>query len=142
MKFKIFNIILLLFCFSSYGQKNNESNSIDLCLSDIKYVVFTNVDEMIKPQEYKEVFVPNIKQLSEVLELIRQKQKTKNDVFQILFYINIEGNKKVWVNQLIFSRKAKAKKEFFGWENNIIVGMGGFYEKYIKTHIISLKNNY
>jgi len=142
MKFKIFNIILLLFCFSSYGQKNNESNSIDLCLSDIKYVVFTNVDEMIKPQEYKEVFVPNIKQLSEVLELIRQKQKTKNDVFQILFYINIEGNKKVWINQLIFSRKYKAKKEFLGWKNNIIVGMGEFYEKYIKTHIVSLKNDY
>lgn len=141
MKFKIFNIILLLFYLSSYAQKIDESSSIDLCLSNIKYVVFTNVDGMIKPQECKEVFVPNIKQLSEILGLIKQKQKTKNDVFQILFYINVEGNKKVWINQLIFSRKSKAKKEFFGWENNIIVGMGGFYEKYIKTHIVSLKND-
>lgn len=136
MKFRVLNIIILLFNIALYSQNNN---AIELCRNNINYVVFTDIEGMIKPEGYSQVLKPTVEQLSTVLNSINGKVKTKNDAFQLLFYIDEQQNKKVWINHLIYLKKTKAKREFSGWKNNIIVGMGGFYEKFIKSEVIDLK---
>lgn len=128
--------MLLLFNTVLYSQNNN---AIELCRDNINYVVFVNVEGMIKPKEYNQVLKPSIEQLSVVLDSIRGKIKTKNDAFQLLFFTDKQQNKKVWINHLIFLKKSKAKREFSGWKNGIIDGTGSFYYKFIRSEIIDLK---
>ena len=127
--------MLLLFNTVLYSQNNN----IELCRDNINYVVFINVEGMIKPKEYTQVLKPSIEQLSVVLDSIKGKIKTKNDAFQLLFFTDKKQNKKVWINHLIYLKKYKAKRKFSSWKNGIIAGTGGFYQEFIRSEIIDLK---
>jgi len=107
-------------------------------LRDYKFncVIVNNPEGMMIPKDYSKIYRPKIDVFFKVLDKLEEVALTKNDVFQLLFYIDVQGEKKLWISHLIFRKRLKAKRQYSSWKEGIIVGNGGFFDKNYRAYII------